>query len=138
MVVAVVAVVPAPTLEPVSLHFRQPWLLPVLLNPKKRHHSITHAQLTVRSLFDTAMQLLGPSKIWSGRKWPVASHKQCNEWNEEACQAAGAVAEAITVRIGPAVATFANNDGKEKAALAALVFEDWNGPTSSQRAARSD
>jgi hypothetical protein len=27
------------------------------------------------------------------------------------------------------------NDGKEKAALAALVFEDWNGPTSSQRAA---
>src|SRR5262249_33886170 len=93
MVVAVVAVVPAPTLEPVSLHFRQPWLLPILLNPKKRHHSITHAQLTVRSLFDTAMQLLGPSKIWSGRKWPVASHKQCNEWNEEACQAAGAVVE---------------------------------------------
>jgi hypothetical protein len=25
------------------------------------------------------------------------------------------------------------NDGREKAALAALVFEDWNGPTSSQR-----
>src|SRR5262249_7345357 len=60
---------------------------------KRRHHSITDAQLTVRSLFDTAMQLLGPSKIWSGRKWPVASHKQCNEWNEEACQAAGAVVE---------------------------------------------
>src|SRR5215831_5655286 len=49
MVVAVVAVVPAPTLEPVSLHFRQPWLLPILLNPKNGITvSPTHSSQSVR------------------------------------------------------------------------------------------
>src|SRR5215831_2497518 len=52
MVVAVVAVVPAPTLEPVSLHFRQPWLLPVLLNPKngitQYHPRTAHSPFAVR------------------------------------------------------------------------------------------
>jgi hypothetical protein len=64
IVVAVVAVVPAPALEPVSLHFHQPWqVLPVDYPNQeiKRHRNIIQEWLTVCSLFDTAIQLL----FWS-------------------------------------------------------------------------
>jgi hypothetical protein len=53
----VVAVVPAPALEPVSLHFRQPWqaLLVVAPKPKnKRALTMTQAWLTVCAPCDIA------------------------------------------------------------------------------------
>jgi hypothetical protein len=57
VVVAVVAVVPAPALEPVSLHFRQSWQA-LLQKINSINMNITQAWLAVCSLFGTAMQFL--------------------------------------------------------------------------------
>jgi hypothetical protein len=81
IVVAVVAVLPAPALEPVSLHFRQPWqVLPVdYPNQKdKRHRNIIQEWLTVCSLFDTAIQLL---LAWRIRARTVAFYFLCARTN---------------------------------------------------------
>jgi hypothetical protein len=53
-VVAVVAVVPAQALEPVSLHFRQPWQALLVVSRYQKingiHMNITQAWLTVNAI----------------------------------------------------------------------------------------